>query len=470
MKKYIPLIIIEGATVMAVELCGAKLMAPLYGGSLFVWAAILAITLAALAFGYFYGGILSSKEKPVIKLYYVISISAVFIALMPFVAQFVLPLLSYLNFNFAVIISAFLLIFSPIFLLGCTSPLFIRLNAATLDTVGLISGKVYAISTFGGIVSTFLCGFFLIPELGLKNTLLIFSILLFVSGFLTLKTIKPVASILFIAALFVSSKSINETKKHLFSAHGVLGEITVSEFERDEKKIRSLQVNKIIQTEMEMASNKSNLPYISIIDSLVEVKQEKAEALVLGLGGGMVANLLCNKNFKVDGVEFDNRIIESAKNYFYLNSNVNAINNDARRYINQCKKKYDLIIFDLFKAEEQPAHIITVESLKNLKQIINPNAVVILNWHGYQTLPLGKGTEILLNTFRSSGFDIDVIPTGPIEDYRNLLIVAHSSNVVVNNSLSLVNTDDCPRIERANAGANIVWRKNYLKYYQSINQ
>ncbi|MBL7917728.1 MAG: SAM-dependent methyltransferase, partial [Bacteroidia bacterium] len=87
MKKYIPLIIIEGATVMAVELCGAKLMAPLYGGSLFVWAAILAITLAALAFGYFYGGILSSKEKPVTKLYYVVSVSAVFIALMPFIAQ-----------------------------------------------------------------------------------------------------------------------------------------------------------------------------------------------------------------------------------------------------------------------------------------------------------------------------------------------------------------------------------------------
>ncbi|MBL7917222.1 MAG: fused MFS/spermidine synthase [Bacteroidia bacterium] len=389
---------------------------------------------------------------------------------MPFIAQFVLPLLSYLNFNIAVILSAVLLIFSPIFLLGCTSPLFIRLNAATLDTVGLISGKVYAISTFGGIVSTFLCGFFLIPELGLKNTLLIFSILLFVSGFLTLKTIKPVASILFIAALFVSFKSINETKKHLFNAYGVLGEITVSEFERDGKKIRALQVNKIIQTEMDLASNKSNLPYISIIDSLVEVKKEKAEALVLGLGGGMVANMLCKKNFKVDGVEFDNRIIESAKNYFYLNSNVNAINNDARRYINHCKKKYDLIIFDLFKAEEQPAHIITIESLKTLKQIINPNAVVILNWHGYQTLPLGKGTEILLNTFRSSGFDIDVIPTGPIEDYRNLLIVAHSSNVVDNNSLSLVNTDDCPRIERANAGANIVWRKNYLKYYQSINQ
>ncbi len=470
MKKYIPLIIIEGATVMAVELCGAKLMAPIYGGSLFVWAGILAITLAALAFGYFYGGILSSKEKPVIKLYYVVSVSAVFIALMPFIAQFVLPLLSYLNFNIAVIFSAVVLIFSPIFLLGCTSPLFIRLNAATLDTVGLISGKVYAISTFGGIVSTFLCGFFLIPELGLKNTLLIFSILLFVSGFVTLKTIKPVASVLFIAALFVSFKSINETKKHLFNAYGVLGEITVSEFERDGKKIRSLQVNKIIQTEMDMASNNSNLPYISIIDSLVEVKKEKAEALVLGLGGGMVANLLCNKNYRVDGVEFDARIIEAAKKYFGLNSKVNAINDDARRYINQCKKKYELIIFDLFKAEEQPAHIITSESLKSIKLMLSPNALVIINWHGYQTLPLGKGTEILLHTLRASGFDLEIIPTGQLEDYRNLLIVAHPLNTVASSSLSEINTDDCPRLESANAKANIAWRKNYLKYYQSINQ
>jgi len=46
----------EGAAVMATELCGSKLIAPYFGSSLYVWAAVIAITLGSLATGYFYGG------------------------------------------------------------------------------------------------------------------------------------------------------------------------------------------------------------------------------------------------------------------------------------------------------------------------------------------------------------------------------------------------------------------------------
>ena len=39
---------IEGGTVMLVELCGAKLLAPYYGTSIYVWAATLGVTLGGL--------------------------------------------------------------------------------------------------------------------------------------------------------------------------------------------------------------------------------------------------------------------------------------------------------------------------------------------------------------------------------------------------------------------------------------
>jgi hypothetical protein len=35
---------IEGACVMAIELAGAKMIAPFYGTSMYVWAAVLAVT------------------------------------------------------------------------------------------------------------------------------------------------------------------------------------------------------------------------------------------------------------------------------------------------------------------------------------------------------------------------------------------------------------------------------------------
>jgi hypothetical protein len=47
---------IEGGSVMAIELAGAKMVAPFYGTSLYVWASVLAVTLGGLTTDYFLGG------------------------------------------------------------------------------------------------------------------------------------------------------------------------------------------------------------------------------------------------------------------------------------------------------------------------------------------------------------------------------------------------------------------------------
>lgn len=56
-QKYLYLIaFIEGGSVMAIELAGAKMIAPFFGTSLYVWASALAVTLGGLTTGYFAGG------------------------------------------------------------------------------------------------------------------------------------------------------------------------------------------------------------------------------------------------------------------------------------------------------------------------------------------------------------------------------------------------------------------------------
>ncbi len=66
-KKLLFLSFVEGATVMVAELCGAKLLAPIFGSSLYVWASVLGITLFALALGYFFGGYWSSSSTKLQK-------------------------------------------------------------------------------------------------------------------------------------------------------------------------------------------------------------------------------------------------------------------------------------------------------------------------------------------------------------------------------------------------------------------
>jgi predicted membrane-bound spermidine synthase len=468
MKKYIPLILVEGATVMAVELCGAKLLSPLYGGSLFVWAAILAVTLGALAFGYYYGGVLSSKEEPAKKLFNVLILAAICIALMPFLAKYALPYVSYINFKLAVILSASGLIFLPIFFLGCTTPLLVRINTITIESAGLISGKVYAISTVGGIVSTLLCGFFLIPTLGLKVTLISFSVILFITSVLILRIFKTNSSIPFLLVLLFSVKTIiaNDDTSLLYTKYGIMGEIDVVEFKNEKEPVRQLLINKIVQTEMMLNTKKSTSDYIKCIDSIVPSRTQNSNALILGLGGGLLANLVQEKNYTVDAVEFDPRITESAKTFFYLSPSVNCFNEDARAYINRCQKKYDLLIFDLFKGEEQPVHTITAECFKKVSELLAKDGKMIINWHGYINPPLGKGTQILLNTLHHSNFATTLIHGEGGEDHRNTLIVCDVDHKIYSNDNELVNTDDLQVLELANAKANLRWRLNYLRFYQ----
>ena len=47
-------------------------------------------------------------------------------------------------------------------------PLTVRLVSTELDKVGKAAGSVYFTSTVGGIITTFLFGFYLIPFWGLK--------------------------------------------------------------------------------------------------------------------------------------------------------------------------------------------------------------------------------------------------------------------------------------------------------------
>ncbi|MCX6297427.1 MAG: fused MFS/spermidine synthase, partial [Bacteroidetes bacterium] len=111
---YFLLSFIEGGSVMAAELLGAKMLAPYFGSSLYVWASVLAITLGGLAVGYYVGGVLSYKRKDPLILFYVILAAAVFTILMPFSSKLILWLVGSHSLIPSVIISASCILFPPV--------------------------------------------------------------------------------------------------------------------------------------------------------------------------------------------------------------------------------------------------------------------------------------------------------------------------------------------------------------------
>jgi predicted membrane-bound spermidine synthase len=476
-KKLLFLSFIEGAVVMAAELCGAKLLAPIFGSSLYVWASVMGITLAALALGYFFGGLISERSKQHSKkLFQVLILASLFVILMPVISRYLIPWISYLPFLLAVVLSTFILLFFPVFFLGATSPLFIYLQTKDSLQSGRVSGSVYAISTLGGIIATFICGFYLIPLIGLTYCLLLFGSVLFLASIFTFKVYKLIHFLLFAAFSYLNLQFAVIKNTDLFSSNSILGHLQVQDvLNKNNEKIRILKINNIIQTEMNLRTKRSVSEYVNMLDSLVPYSPKPKMALVLGLGGGLTANLFQEKNYITDGVEFDKGIIDAAINFFDLNKKVKPICSDARYFLNHCIKKYDLILVDIFKAEEQPSHVITIESLKQLKQNLTDSALLIINWHGYMTGEIGKGSSILNNTLIKSGYNVKVCSNSLNENYRNLIFVCSLKQLnnrpfeIVTNfeRTNLINTDDLPLFEKYNAMANKAWRSNYLNYYQA---
>ncbi|MES2762252.1 MAG: fused MFS/spermidine synthase [Bacteroidota bacterium] len=471
----------EGASVMAAEICGAKLLAPFFGSSLYVWSSVMAITLAGLASGYFIGGKLSRREAKENTLLYVLILAVCCLCLMPFMTTIFLMTASHLSLIPAVIISVMFLLFPTMLCMGATSPLIISILTSEAEQSGENSGKIYAISTVGGILATFLCGFYLIPNLGVQFSLICFAIVLALASlFLVFKKKSRsggLALLFMISIAFYGFANSKANRFSIYKSEGILGKLEIRDepsYGNESVIIRKLLINNTIQTEMLLESKQSASEYVGLVERNC-LYFPKGKALVLGLGGGVVANMLHQQHYQVTAVEFDERVIEMAKRFFYLNDSVKTVCADARYYINNAKEKYKLILFDVFKAEEQPSHVITKESLAKLKTTLDTNGVVLINTHGYLSGKKGLGTQCMIATLKGAGFDIKICTFSEDEDYRNLLIVASlkSMNVTLNNELyqimltdqQTINTDNTPIMEALNAPANQTFRTIYLNNY-----
>lgn len=462
MKKDLLLLsFVEGGAVMCAELCGARLLAPVFGTSLYVWAAVMGVTLGALASGYFFGGRFSNPSSQQKALRNILLAASVYLLLMPAIAKTFLPILSSFPFITGMIAGTIVLLLPPVFFLGAASPLFIGIQS-TAEQAARVSGTVYAVSTAGGIVSTFLCGFLLIPELGLTISLVIHGgiLLVFSMGILRGKFLVPVLSAVVSLTLLWSSQLRTES---VYSEDGVQGRLEVRDIEEGGVLLRRLLLNGIIQTETDRLNGRSTMKYLGLTDTLLS-SREPGRALVLGAGGGSLPNLLAERGYEVTAIEFDERILDAAEKYFGLSPHIRLVHDDARRFINTATERFDVIVADVFKAEEQPAHVLTVESLQKIRQLLVHDGLLLVNWHGYEEGYLASGTQVLKNTLAVAGYSVRLFYTGNDPHYRNILLCAEPNGIVADKP-GPVNTDDRPALEKYNAQANAAWRRNYLRYY-----
>jgi len=394
-KLLLTISFFEGASVMIIELLGAKIIAPFFGTSLYVWASVLGVTLIALALGYFLGGILSTKENKARNMFIIVAIGSI----LTFLAPITGPILMQATSSYGVRLGSFLSVtgylLPPLTCMGMVSPLITQLINLKREDAGKSAGTVFSISTLGGILATFLAGFYLIPELGIRLTAYSTSMVLAIIalyGLLTRRQIViPVILIVFMFIGFPKKaiKTSSQDLKILYQSSGILGEWTV--FDKVEQQengalptFRRLLLNGIEQTFTQVGYEPyATWSYPHKIAALAGIKPAGSKALLLGMGGGSISSNLLNLGFDLDIVDLDQRVKYISETYFkYDATKSNLIFDDARHYINQSKEKYDVVIFDLLNGEVQPSHVFTREGFMALKKILNDDALLIINFQG----------------------------------------------------------------------------------------
>jgi predicted membrane-bound spermidine synthase len=178
------LVFVAGAASLAVELAASRLLAPYFGTSLFVWANLIGLILLYLTIGYYLGGRIADRYPRPIVLYGLTSVAALLISVIPPLSP---PILNWSQSAFATssisvfygsLVSVIFLFALPMILLGCVSPFAIRLRIEQVGKSGRTAGQLYAISTAGSILGTFLPVLWLMPTIGTYRTFLVCALVL----------------------------------------------------------------------------------------------------------------------------------------------------------------------------------------------------------------------------------------------------------------------------------------------------
>jgi predicted membrane-bound spermidine synthase len=400
MKRYLLFtVFISGMTTLAAELAASRLIGTVFGTSNLVWASIIGLILIYLTLGYFLGGKWADKNPSMTAMYRVLAWGAFTIGLIPYIAG---PVLKYAATAFEALsvgimagsFVAVLILFSvPITLLGTISPFAIRLSVDDTSKAGQISGQIYAISTLGSFIGTFLPTLVTIPTIGTRLTFLLFGMVLLLVALIGLASYASPREMLkfiwmpillaLIAALF-AGVALKNNKGQVYETESEYNYIQVQQI--DGFTLLRLNdgqgVHSIYQADTLYYNGPweqfSVGPFFYANRKIVDVKR----IAIIGLAAGTAARqaTAIYGNIPIDGYELDKKIVEVGRDYFHMDMpNLNVILGDGRLNLERSLFKYDIIAVDAYRPPYIPPHMTTQEFFTIVASHLTDNGVLTIN-------------------------------------------------------------------------------------------
>lgn len=440
---------LSGALIMVLEMVGARVLAPHVGTSAVVWTGLIGVVLACLALGAWAGGRFADKKLSRDGLGLVLAGAGLGTVLTAFfhnaLGSGIVENVG--NIYLAATAAALGLFAVPAFFFGMVSPYIIRLRIAKIATAGATVGRLYALSTAGSILGTFLGGFVLISFF--SGTSILWGVALFMQVLSLCNA--PKNALLRILLLFISIMlAAQDTLYGQWLADKGANRLVESPYNTiriTEGKDRA-EGNRPVRL---MATDPGYSQSGMYMDAPAELYfaytryyalgphfvPHARKVLMLGGGGYSVPKWLLGGLSNLDAAALDLTVVEldpamtrTARRWFELKDDprLSVRHEDARIFLNQQQGEYDLVFVDVFNSHYSvPFQMGTIEAARAMRRATAPNGALLMNVISAVEGPDGRLFQGIYKALLASFAEVRVYcvnGTGRPRDVQNLMLVA----------------------------------------------
>jgi spermidine synthase len=403
-------VFVAGAALMSLEIVGARILAPVFGTSIYVWGSLITVFLASLALGAALGGKLSDKKPRPSVLAQLLTVSGILTWVVFYAPGPMLRLFAEADVpdRFRSLLAALVLFAGPCTLMGTVTTFAVRLAAREIATIGAAAGRVSAVSTVGSIAGTFATTFLLIPIVSTPPILFGIGLSLVAAAWLVPAPVSPGRAL---RDLLLAGAASAVTFLAPGSASApVLGGTLLLEKETAYHRIRVVEqgtrrvlyFDRFVQGYFPRNEGAEIPPNYSDALLLSLAFPRRPESLVaIGLGAGMIQAILSARapEIAVTTLEIDPEVVAVARRFGVApGAGSRILVGDGRRELLREISGTDVILVDAYFADGVPFHLLTKEFFTLARDRLSPDGVLAANFVGTFT---GKGNALFWAAVRT---------------------------------------------------------------------
>jgi len=277
---------------------------------------------------------------------------------------------------------ACVVLFVPsVLLLGMVTPFAIRIGIREMDRAGSTAGRIFALSTAGSLLGTFMPPLVTIPLIGTQRTLLGAAALIAAAAALLLGIRWLVVAVILAGLIAIPPGAVKAAAGLIYEKESRYQFVQV--VERNEARLLYLNEGYAVHSIWRPNAVLTGGEWDMFLTVPPLVGRPIKRIAVLGNAGGTTARAfgVYYPAAEIDGVEIDPQVNAVAERYFGLadNPHLTVVAADARPFLQAADERYDLIFIDAYRQPYVPFYLATADFFKLCRDRLAPDGIVALN-------------------------------------------------------------------------------------------